>query len=55
MQDNVRKDLPRYVATQGPLVTTINDFWTMVLQQQCPVIIMLTRIVDGNQVLNLSY
>ncbi|KAG0618217.1 hypothetical protein M758_4G047300 [Ceratodon purpureus] len=49
VQDNVHEYLPRYIATQGPLPTTVNDFWTMVLQQRCPVIIMLTRIVDGSQ------
>jgi len=49
VQDYVHEDLPRYIATQGPLPTTVNDLWAMVLQQRCPVIIMLTRIVDGDE------
>lgn len=50
VQDNAHEDLPRYIATQGPLPSTVSDFWTMVLQQRCPVIIMLVGVVDGDQV-----
>lgn len=50
LQDNAHEDLPRYIATQGPLPSTVSDFWTMVLQQRCPVIIMLVGVVDGDQV-----
>ncbi|XP_073394366.1 protein-tyrosine-phosphatase PTP1 isoform X2 [Physcomitrium patens] len=49
VQDNAHEDLPRYIATQGPLPSTVSDFWTMVLQQRCPVIIMLVGVVDGDQ------
>ncbi|XP_002966338.2 protein-tyrosine-phosphatase PTP1 [Selaginella moellendorffii] len=37
-----------FIATQGPLKTTIADFWEMVMQQRCPAIIMLTSLVHGS-------
>ncbi|KAH6774960.1 protein tyrosine phosphatase 1 [Perilla frutescens var. hirtella] len=36
----------RFIATQGPLPHTSEDFWEMVIQYNCPVIIMLTGLVD---------
>lgn len=37
----------QFVATQGPLPHTFEDFWEMVFQYRCPAIVMLTRLVDG--------
>jgi protein tyrosine phosphatase len=37
----------RFIAAQGPLPHTFEDFWEMILQYRCPVIIMLTRLVDN--------
>ncbi|XP_058091247.1 protein-tyrosine-phosphatase PTP1 isoform X3 [Magnolia sinica] len=42
--------LSQYIATQGPLPCTIEDFWKMVIQYQCPAIVMLTRLVDNYKV-----
>nr|GEV53824.1 protein-tyrosine-phosphatase PTP1 [Tanacetum cinerariifolium] len=36
----------QFIATQGPLPTTYEDFWKMVLQHHCPAVVMLTRLVD---------
>ncbi|KAL6504573.1 tyrosine protein phosphatase 1 [Orobanche gracilis] len=37
----------QFIATQGPLSHTSEDFWEMILQYRCPVIVMLTRLVDN--------
>ncbi|KIK51254.1 hypothetical protein GYMLUDRAFT_181686, partial [Collybiopsis luxurians FD-317 M1] len=40
----------RYIATQGPLEATFTDFWVLVYQQNVPVIVMLTREIEGAMV-----
>ncbi|XP_076862509.1 receptor-type tyrosine-protein phosphatase O isoform X2 [Brachyhypopomus gauderio] len=39
-----------YIATQGPLLETRNDFWKMVLQQKSRVIVMLTQCNERRRV-----
>lgn len=39
-----------FIATQGPLARTVMDFWRMIRQYKCPVIIMLTELVEKGQV-----
>ncbi|GER30786.1 protein tyrosine phosphatase [Striga asiatica] len=41
------KNVSGFIATQGPLSHTSEDFWEMILQYRCPVIIMLTRLIDN--------
>ncbi|XP_068162464.1 receptor-type tyrosine-protein phosphatase O isoform X2 [Antennarius striatus] len=39
-----------YIATQGPLPETRNDFWRMVLQQRAPIVVMLTQCNERRRV-----
>ncbi|XP_065205473.1 tyrosine-protein phosphatase non-receptor type 4 [Planococcus citri] len=36
----------RYIATQGPLQNTINDFWQMTLEAQSTLIVMVTTLME---------
>ncbi|XP_067906523.1 receptor-type tyrosine-protein phosphatase R-like [Heterodontus francisci] len=38
-----------YIATQGPMINTVNDFWWMVWQEDCPVIVMITKLKEKNE------
>ncbi|KAG5544633.1 hypothetical protein RHGRI_017164 [Rhododendron griersonianum] len=41
------ESISRFIATQGPMPCTFEDFWEMIIQYRCPVILMLTRLVDN--------
>src|SRR5260221_13780939 len=40
----------RYIATQGPLLNTISDFWKMIWQTDSHQIVMLTNLDEGGKV-----
>jgi len=39
----------RYISTQAPMPNTINDFWRMIWEQHCAIIVMITRIFEGGR------
>uniref|UniRef100_A0A915HIB1 protein-tyrosine-phosphatase n=1 Tax=Romanomermis culicivorax TaxID=13658 RepID=A0A915HIB1_ROMCU len=46
-----RNGNPRtFVATQGPMPNTVDDFWALVWQERCPVIVMMTKLKEKNVV-----
>uniref|UniRef100_A0A8D3AWG6 protein-tyrosine-phosphatase n=1 Tax=Scophthalmus maximus TaxID=52904 RepID=A0A8D3AWG6_SCOMX len=38
-----------YIATQGPMVHTVGDFWDMVWQEGSSIIVMVTRLKENNE------
>ncbi|XP_059482506.1 receptor-type tyrosine-protein phosphatase-like N isoform X2 [Neocloeon triangulifer] len=46
---------PAYIATQGPLETTVADFWQMVWEQGSVVMVMLTRLNENGAVMCHRY
>ncbi|NWV62587.1 PTN7 phosphatase, partial [Malurus elegans] len=38
-----------YIATQGPMLNTVSDFWHMVWQEQAPLIVMITKLQERKE------
>ncbi|XP_060745513.1 receptor-type tyrosine-protein phosphatase R isoform X2 [Tachysurus vachellii] len=38
-----------YIATQGPMINTVNDFWQMAWQEDSPIIVMITKLKEKNE------
>ncbi|XP_053943468.1 tyrosine-protein phosphatase non-receptor type 7 isoform X2 [Cuculus canorus] len=38
-----------YIATQGPMLNTVTDFWEMVWQEEAPLIIMITKLEERKE------
>ena len=39
-----------YIITQGPMESTCTDFWKMVYDRKCGVIVMTSDLQEGGQV-----
>ncbi|XP_004241817.1 protein-tyrosine-phosphatase PTP1 isoform X1 [Solanum lycopersicum] len=46
----ISEDVSQFIATQGPLQHTFEDFWEMIIQHRCPVIVMLTQLFDNYKI-----
>ncbi|XP_042743117.1 tyrosine-protein phosphatase non-receptor type 7 isoform X1 [Lagopus leucura] len=38
-----------YIATQGPMLNTVTDFWEMVWQEEAPIIVMITKLQERKE------
>ncbi|KAJ7372548.1 hypothetical protein OS493_019057 [Desmophyllum pertusum] len=38
-----------YIATQGPLQDTVDDFWRMLIEQNSNIVVMLTQLHEGDR------
>jgi len=45
----------KYIACQAPIDCTLNDFWRMVWEQRCGVIVMVTGLVEDNVIKATCY
>ena len=39
-----------YIATQGPLESTVCDFWRMVWENECKCVVLLSQLKENNKV-----
>lgn len=53
--DNMEQPKKCYIATQGCLPTTVTDFWRMIWQENCRVIVMTTKEVERGKIKAVRY
>lgn len=45
----------KWIATQGPMANTINDFWKMVMESETELIVMVTELLQNNREKSAKY
>ena len=40
---------PSYIASQGPMSNTINDFWLMIWNESVSCVVMITKLIERNK------
>lgn len=50
MSQGYRGEERAFIATQGPMVNTVNDFWKMAWQEESAAIVMITKLKEKNEV-----
>ena len=40
---------PAYIASQGPMSNTINDFWVMIWTESVSCVVMITKLIERNK------
>ena len=46
---NHRKSPPAYIASQGPMSNTINDFWLMIWNESVSCVVMITKLIERSK------
>ena len=44
-----KRNPPAYIASQGPMSNTINDFWLMIWNERVSVVVMITKLIERNK------
>ncbi|XP_050718014.1 tyrosine-protein phosphatase 69D-like isoform X2 [Eriocheir sinensis] len=49
------KERKKFICAQGPMETTVDDFWRMIVEQGCGVVVMLTNLEETGKVKCVKY